>query len=107
MFVIACAGIVAWLLMLTITLCLGAAAKRGDEIEGDAQRYLPNSAGGAKIIPLRPKQVGRGSPACVLQRRRRCRREARSSPSQTWSAVKSLTISWLICVRAPTRIDIA
>ncbi len=72
MFVIACAGIVAWLLMLTITLCLGAAAKRGDEIEGDAQRYLPNSAGGAKIIPLRPKQAGEDRPPAFCGRRR-CR----------------------------------
>jgi hypothetical protein len=39
--VIACAGVVGWLLLLGVTLCLGAAAKRGDELELDAQRYLP------------------------------------------------------------------
>ena len=33
MFVIACAGILGWLLMLGIALSLGAAAKRGDELE--------------------------------------------------------------------------
>ena len=31
--VIACAGVLGWLLMLGITLGLGAAAKRGDELE--------------------------------------------------------------------------
>lgn len=41
MLVIACAGVLGWLLMLAITLCLGAAAKRGDELDLDAQRYLP------------------------------------------------------------------
>ena len=39
--VIACAGVLGWLLLLSITLGLGAAAKRGDELELDAQRYLP------------------------------------------------------------------
>jgi hypothetical protein len=38
--VIACVGVVGWLLMLTTTLCLGVAAKRGDELEGSANRYL-------------------------------------------------------------------
>ena len=41
MFVIACAGILGWLLMLGIALTLGAAAKRGDELELRARRYLP------------------------------------------------------------------
>ncbi len=51
MLVIACAGVIGWLLMLGITLCLGAAAKRGDELELDAQRYLPPyCVGDAQII---------------------------------------------------------
>ncbi len=41
MVVIACAGVLGWLLMLGVTLSLGAAAKRGDELELGAQRYLP------------------------------------------------------------------
>ena len=53
MLVIACAGVIGWLLMLGITLCLGAAAKRGDELELDAQRYPPPyCVGDAKIIPF-------------------------------------------------------
>jgi hypothetical protein len=39
--VIVCAGVLGWLLLLGVTLCLGAAAKRGDELKPDAQRYLP------------------------------------------------------------------
>lgn len=55
MLVIACAGVLGWLLMLGITLGLGAAAKRGDEVELDAQRYLPPyCVEDAKIIPLIP-----------------------------------------------------
>jgi hypothetical protein len=46
------AGILGWLLMVVITLCLGAAAKRADELELDAQRYPPD-AKGAKVIALR------------------------------------------------------
>lgn len=53
MLVIACAGVFGWLLMLAITLCLGAAAKRGDELDLDAQRYLPPYYGDdAQIIPF-------------------------------------------------------
>ena len=52
MFVIACAGVVGWLLLITVTLCLGAAAKRGDELENGANRYLSDSGGDAKVIPL-------------------------------------------------------
>jgi hypothetical protein len=51
--VIACAGVIGWLVMLGITLCLCAAAKRGDELELDAQRYLPpHCVDDAKIIPF-------------------------------------------------------
>ena len=51
--VIACAGVLGWLLLLGLTLCLGAAAKRGDEIELDAQRYLPPYCiDDATIIPF-------------------------------------------------------
>jgi hypothetical protein len=51
--VIACAGVLGWLLMLGITLCVGAAAKRGDELELDAQRYLPPyCVGDNKVIPF-------------------------------------------------------
>ena len=51
--VIACAGVLGWLLLLSVTLCLGAAAKRGDELELDAQRYLPPyCVDDAKIIPF-------------------------------------------------------
>lgn len=54
MLVIACAGVLCWLLMLGITLGLGAAAKRGDEVELDAQRHLPPyRVEDAQIIPLR------------------------------------------------------
>jgi hypothetical protein len=59
--VIACAGVLGWLLMLIVTLLLSAAAKRGDELEQDAQRYL-SDAEGAKIIPLRPDQAGHDDP---------------------------------------------
>jgi hypothetical protein len=59
--VIACAGVLGWLLMLIVTLLLGAAAKRGDEFEQDAQRYL-SDAEGAKIIALRPDQAGNDDP---------------------------------------------
>lgn len=53
--VIACASVLGWLLMLGITLGLGAAAKRGDEVELDAQRYLPPyCVEDAQIIPLIP-----------------------------------------------------
>ena len=53
MLVIACAGVLGWLLLLSVTLCLGAAAKRGDELELDAQRLLPPYCGDdAKIIPF-------------------------------------------------------
>lgn len=51
-FVIACAGVVCWLLLITVTLCLCAAAKRGDELENGANRYLSDSGGDAKVIPL-------------------------------------------------------
>ncbi|MGZ6777991.1 MAG: hypothetical protein ACXVGO_03240 [Mycobacterium sp.] len=37
--VIACAGVLGWLLMLGVTLCLGAAAKRGDKLASDVQRH--------------------------------------------------------------------
>jgi hypothetical protein len=51
--VIACAGVIGWLLLLAVTLCLGAAAKRGDELELDAQRCLPPyCVGDAQIIPF-------------------------------------------------------
>lgn len=59
--VIVCAGILGWLLILGITLCLGAAAKRGDELERDVERFLPESEG-ATVIPLRPHQVRRNNP---------------------------------------------
>ncbi|MGZ6791152.1 MAG: hypothetical protein ACXVGQ_14690 [Mycobacteriaceae bacterium] len=39
--VIACAGVLGWLLMLGVTLCLGAAAKRGDKLASDVQRHPP------------------------------------------------------------------
>ena len=52
MLVIACVGILGWLLMLGITLGLAAAAKRGDELATDAQRYLPESHTGADVIPF-------------------------------------------------------
>jgi hypothetical protein len=70
--VIICAGIVGWLLILAVTLCLGAAAKRGDELEQDAQRYLPDPHFGAKIIPFRRNQSGRDDPSASCGRRR-CR----------------------------------
>ncbi len=53
MLVIACVGILGWLLMLGIALGLAAAAKRGDELENDAQRYLPDSHTGAEVIPFK------------------------------------------------------
>lgn len=53
MWVIACAGVVGWLLLLGVTLCLGAAAKRADQLERDARRYLPPyCVEVAKVIPL-------------------------------------------------------
>jgi len=53
MLVIACAGVLGWLLLLSMTLCLGAAAKRGDGLELDAQRYLPpHCVDDAKVIPF-------------------------------------------------------
>jgi hypothetical protein len=60
--VIVCAGILGWLLILGITLCLGAAAKRGDDLERDGQRFRPESEG-ANVIPLRPHQARRNPPA--------------------------------------------
>jgi len=59
--VIAWAGVLGWLLMLIVTLLLSAAAKRGDQLEQDAQRYLPD-AEGAKVIPLRRDQAGNDDP---------------------------------------------
>jgi hypothetical protein len=56
-FVIACAGVVGWLLLITVTLCLGVAAKRGDELSDDASRYLSDSGEDAKVIPLRRHQT--------------------------------------------------
>jgi hypothetical protein len=67
--VIACAGVFGWLLMLALTLCLGGAAKRGDELELDAQRYLPDGES-AKIIPLRPHHAGRDRPPARCGRRK-------------------------------------
>jgi hypothetical protein len=67
--VIACAGVVGWLLMLAITLCLGAAAKGGDEIELGAERYLPDSEG-AEIIALPPREAGHNGPPAWCARRR-------------------------------------
>lgn len=53
MFIIAGAGILGWLLMLGIALSLGAAAKRGDELELRARRYLPpHLVDDGPIIPL-------------------------------------------------------
>lgn len=49
--VIACAGVLGWLLMLGIALGLAAGAKRADEIELAAQRDLPDSYTDATIIP--------------------------------------------------------
>ena len=78
MLVIACAGVLGWLLMLIVTLLLSAAAKRGDDLEKDAQRHL-SDAQGAKIISLRPDQagnddppgrpVGHGATSCSIRRR--------------------------------------
>ena len=62
MLVIACAGVLGWLLMLGITLCLGAAAKRGDELELGPQRYLP---------PYCVDEAS-GSTVCVHRRQRPC-----------------------------------
>jgi hypothetical protein len=59
--VIACAGALGWLLMLLVALLLSAAAKRGDELEHNAQRDLPD-AEGAKVIPLRPDLAGNDDP---------------------------------------------
>ena len=51
--VIACAGVLGWLLLLSITLGLGAAAQRGDELGLDAQRYLPPYGGDdADVTPI-------------------------------------------------------
>ena len=61
MLVIACAGVLGWLLMLIVTLLLSAAAKRGDEFEQDARRYH-SDVEGAKVIPLRPDQAGNDDP---------------------------------------------
>ena len=56
MLVIACAGVLGWLLMLGVALCLAAAAKRGDEVELNAARYLPDSDPGATILAFeRPR----------------------------------------------------
>jgi hypothetical protein len=78
--VIACAGVIGWLLMLGITLCLGAAAKRGDELELDAQRYLPPyCVDDAKIIPFD-----------------RANKTYEQQPSQTPFAENSFVICWLI-----------
>lgn len=58
MLVIACAGVGGWLLLLLMTLCLGAAAKRADELELGAQRYLPDSREYAEVVPIRPTRAG-------------------------------------------------
>lgn len=50
--VIAVAGVVGWLFILTIAMSLAAAAKRGDELHQSARRYLPDSHIGAEIIPF-------------------------------------------------------
>jgi hypothetical protein len=51
--VIACAGVLGWLILLGLTLCLGAAAKRGDELEVEARRYLPPyCVDGSNVIPF-------------------------------------------------------
>jgi hypothetical protein len=59
--VIACFGVVSWLLMVVITLCLGAAAKRGDEQELGRQHYLPNTDDGATILPFDRELAAGGS----------------------------------------------
>jgi hypothetical protein len=66
-FVIACAGVLGWLLMLGVTLGLGAAAKRGDELELGAQRYLPDDKG-AKIIAFRARKAGQDDPPAFCGR---------------------------------------
>ena len=80
--VIACAGVLGWLLMLGITLCLGAAAKRGDELELDAQRYLPELVcGSPSSVRVSPGSRATGPPnprrarASLRRHRRRRRRE--------------------------------
>ena len=44
-----------------VIVCVGPAAKRGDELERDIERFLPESEG-ATVIPLRPHQVRRNNP---------------------------------------------
>ncbi|RDH74843.1 hypothetical protein DVS77_29710 [Mycolicibacterium moriokaense] len=68
MLVIACAGVLGWLLMLTVAICLGAAAKRGDELELDVRGY-PSDLD-AEVIPLRPHHAGRDRPPAWCARRR-------------------------------------
>jgi hypothetical protein len=50
--VIALAGIIGWLLVLTTALSLGAAAKRGDELIETARSVVADAEPDAKIIPF-------------------------------------------------------
>jgi hypothetical protein len=59
--VLACAGVLGWLLVLTIALRLGVAAKRGDELGKTAQRYRPDTHVDAQIIPFARAKAVRGS----------------------------------------------
>jgi hypothetical protein len=45
-------GIVGWLLSLAVAMCLGSAAKRGDEFAAAALRCSPEPAKDAEIIPF-------------------------------------------------------
>jgi hypothetical protein len=50
--VIALAGIFCWLFVLATALSLGATAKRGDELDEKAGRFVADAETGAKIIPF-------------------------------------------------------
>lgn len=72
MLVIACAGVIGWLLILAVTLCLGAAAKRGDELELGLRRYpLPYFADDAETVSFERTEA---APSCSSRRRLRQRR---------------------------------
>jgi biopolymer transport protein ExbB/TolQ len=74
--VIALAGIFCWLLMLTVALRLGAAAKRGDELNGKARRFVAEVQTRAEIIPFKR----------VLSQRQPCRAPIQCSRSCTISS---------------------
>jgi hypothetical protein len=70
--VIALAGIFCWLLVLATALSLGAAAKRGDELNEKARTFVADSQTGAEIIRFDSTLLQRQLCRAPIQCRRSC-----------------------------------